>query len=248
MNEDIPVEVNLRTLIKAGAHFGHRKRFRHPSYKNYLFGVRNGLHIINLDETKRGLMQAAKFCSTVAASGKKVLMVCTKQVGSVAVKKEAERCGMPYVNHRWLGGLLTNYDTVLKSVRKLEEYEKATLPANLRKITKKEGLRLVSKLGKLQQNLSGVRDLYGLPAALFIVDSGHHRIAISEARKIGIPVIAVVDSNHSIDDIDVVIPGNDDSPHSISIYLRTIADAIIAGKAKPSSTAEPQGSDKPAVN
>ena len=238
--------IDMRALVKSGAHFGHRRRFWHPSFKKYIYGVRNDLHIINLDETKHGLIQAARFCSAVAASGKQVLFVCTKSAGSEATKFEAERCGMSYVNHRWLGGLLSNYDTVLKSVRKLEEYEQQSKSENLRNMTKKEGLRLLNKLRRLQLNLSGVRNMNGLPAALFMIDAGHHHIAVKEAHRIGIPVIAVVDSNYSTDGIDVVIPGNDDSSHAINIYLRVIADAIVAGKA--TITAAPQAAqDKPAT-
>ncbi len=222
--------VDIRTLIKSGAHYGHRKRFWHPSFARYIFGQRNNLHIINLDETKKGLLRAAEFCSSVAKQGEKVLFVCTKSAGSDATKFEAERCGMPYVNHRWLGGLMSNYDTVLKSVKKLEEYERLSKPENLRNMTKKEGLRLLAKLRRLQLNLSGVRDMNGLPAAIFVIDAGYHHIAIKEARKIGVQIISVVDTNFSVDGIDVVIPGNDDSSHAINIYLRTIADAILAGK------------------
>ena len=222
-------KVDIRTLIKSGAHFGHCKRFWHPSYKKYIFGVRNDLHIINLDETKKGLIQAAQYCATISSTGKKILFVCTKQAGATSTMEEAKRCGMPYVNHRWLGGLLSNYKTVQKSVKKLEEYEEQSKPDNLRNMTKKEGLRLLGKLRRLRLSLDGVRDMNGLPAALFVIDAGLHQIAIKEARKIGIPIIAVVDTNFPIDGIDVVIPGNDDSSHSVNIYLRTIADAIIAG-------------------
>ena len=235
-------EVDIRTLIKSGAHFGHRKRFWHPSYKKYIFGVRNDLHIINLDETKSGLVQAAQYCATVAASGKNVLFVCTKPAGSESTKDEALRCGMPYVNHRWLGGLLSNYKTVLKSVKNLEDHEEMSKPENLRNLTKKEGLRLLGRLRRLRLSLDGVRNMNGLPAALFVIDAGHHQIAIKEARKIGVPVIAVVDSNFSVNGIDVVIPGNDDSSHAINIYLRVIADAIAAGLSSRRSDAKSQPS------
>ena len=229
-------QINLRDLIKAGVHFGHRKRFWHPSFKDYLFGVRNNLHIINLDETKRGLVQASRFCKTIAAANKTLLFVCTKPAGSASIKAEADRCGMPYVNHRWLGGLLSNYETVLQSVKKLKSYEEQSKPESLSSMTKKEGMRLLAKFNKLQANLEGVRNMNALPSALFVIDAKHHKIAIKEANKIGIPIIAVVDSNTSIEGIDVVIPGNDDSPHSIAIYLRCVTDAILAGKA--STTAE----------
>lgn len=233
-------EISIRDLIKSGAHFGHRKRFWHPSYKRYIFGVRNDLHIINLDETKRGLVQAAQYCAAVASTGKKILFVCTKQAGSASTQLEAERCKMPYVNHRWLGGLLSNYKTIQKSVKKLEEYEERSKPENLRHMTKKEGLRLLGRLRRLQMYLTGVREMNGLPAALFVIDAGYHQIAIKEARKIGVPVIAVVDSNFSTEDIDVVIPGNDDSSHSINIYLRTIADAVNAGRAAAQTSEQQQ--------
>ena len=239
MSTEYKADISLHSLIKAGAHYGHRRRFRHPTTEKYLFGLRNGMHIINLDETKRGLLEATAHCYSIAKEGKKVLFVCTKRAGAEIIKTQAERCEMPYVNHRWLGGLLSNHGTVLKSVQKLQDYERLSKPQNLRNITKKEGLRLLSKLRKLQQNIEGVRYMKGLPAAIFLVDAGYHRIAIREAKKIGVPVMAVVDTNHSIEDIDIVIPGNDDSPHSISIYAQTIADAIIAGSSK-STQAEPQ--------
>ena len=223
-------QIDIHALIKSGAHFGHRKRFWHPKFKKYIYSVYNDLHIINLDETKRGLISAARFCHTVASEGKNVMFVCTKSAGAESTKFEAERCGMPYVTHRWLGGLLSNYKTISKSVKKLEDFEERSKPENLRNLTKKEGLRLLGKLRRLQLTLSGVRDMTTLPSALFIVDAGHHHIAITEAKKIGIPVISVVDTNYSVDDIDVVIPGNDDSSHSINIYLGIIADAIIEGK------------------
>lgn len=180
----IASKISLRDLIKAGVHFGHRKRFWHPSYKNYLFGVRNGLHIINLDETKRGLIQATHFCKTLAANNKTVLFVCTKSAGSDAVKLEADRCGMPYVNHRWLGGLLSNYETVLRSVNKLKDYEEKSKPESLSRMTKKEGMRLLTKFSKLQANLSGVRNMNTLPSALFVIDAGYHKIAIKEQTKL----------------------------------------------------------------
>lgn len=238
-------EVDIRTLIKSGAHFGHRKRFWHPSYRKYIFGVRNDLHIINLDETKSGLIEAAQYCAMAASRGNKVLFVCTKAAGSESTKDEARRCGMPYVNHRWLGGLLSNYKTVLKSVRKLEDYEQMSKPENLRNLTKKEGLRLLGKLRRLRLSLEGVRDMNGLPAALFVIDAGMHQIAIKEARKIGVPVIAVVDTNFSVEGIDVVIPGNDDSSHAINIYLRVIADSIAAGHR---FAAQEDGAPKPAAS
>lgn len=223
--------VSIRELMKSGAHFGHRKRFWHPSFRKYIFGVRNNLHIINLDETKKGLLAASRSCREIAASGNKVMFVCTKPAGAETAKLEAERCGMPYVTHRWLGGLLSNYKTISNSVKQLEEYERLCQPDNLRSMTKKEGLRMLAKLRRLQLTLNGVRGMDGLPAALFVVDAGYHHIAIREARKIGMLVIAVVDTNYSVDDIDVVIPGNDDSTHSIGIYIKTIADAVIAGQA-----------------
>lgn len=228
--EQLP-EVSIRELIKSGAHFGHRKRFWHPSFRKYIFGVRNNLHIINLDETKKGLLEAARTCREIAAAGSKVMFVCTKPAGAEATRLEAERCDMPHVTHRWLGGLLSNYKTISNSVKQLKEYEEKCKPENLRSMTKKEGLRMLTKLRRLQLTLNGVRGMPGLPQALFVIDAGYHHIAIREARKIGMLVIAVVDTNYSVEGIDVVIPGNDDSTHSIGIYLKTVADAVIAGHA-----------------
>ena len=222
--------VSMQRLIEAGAHYGHRKRFRHPSFKEFIFGERNGLHIINLETTKKALEQAAFFCSSVGRSGGRVMFVCTKRSGAEAVREEAIRCDMPYITNRWLGGLMSNFNTVRKSITRMEDLEKETVPEKLRQMTKKEGLRMLAKLTRLKGNLAGVRDMDSLPNALFVIDAGHHRIAICEANKIGIPVVAVVDSNCSTAGINYVIPGNDDSSQANRIYLQTIADAIIAGR------------------
>ncbi len=238
MNAIALPQVSIRSLIEAGAHYGHRKRFWHPAMREYIYGIHNGLHIINLEETKRALEQAALYCMTVARNGGKVMFVCTKRAGAESAMQEAERCKMPYVNHRWLGGLLSNFDTVRQSMRRMEEYEEQTKPSNLRLMTKREGLRMLAKLERLRSNLSGVRDMDSLPDALCVIDAGLHRICISEAKKIGIPVAAVVDSNCSPQGIDYVIPGNDDSLHATNIYLRTIADAIIIGQQQ---AEKPQG-------
>ena len=232
--------VSIRSLIEAGAHYGHRRRFWHPAMREYLYGVHNGLHIFNLEETKRGLEQAAIFCMTVARNNGTVMFVCTKRSGADLVTSHAERCGMPYVNHRWLGGLLSNFETVRMSMRKMEEYEEKSKPANLRLMTKREGLRMLAKLERLRSSLSGVRSMNKLPDALFVIDAGLHRICVSEARKIGIPVAAVVDSNYSPKGIDYVIPGNDDSMHATSIYLQVISDSILIGKKIAASTEEPK--------
>ena len=224
--------INIRDLIAAGVHFGHRRRFWHPSFKKYIFGLRNDLHIIDLDKTKLGLIQASKFCHELASHGNRIMFVCTKSAGAESTREAAERCGMPYVTHRWLGGLLSNYSTVYQSVKKLDEYEERSKPENLKNLTKKEGLRLLAKLRRLQLTLSGIRGMEGLPSALFVIDAGYHHIAIKEARKIGLPVIAVVDSNFSAEGIDVVIPGNDDSSAAIDIYLQVTTDSVLAGIAE----------------
>ena len=222
-------QISIRDLIAAGVHFGHRRRFWHPSFKKYIFGLRNDLHIIDLDKTKLGLIQAAKFCHELASHGNRIMFVCTKSAGKEATQAAAERCGMPFVTHRWLGGLLSNYSTVYQSVKKLDEYEERSKPENLKNLTKKEGLRLLAKLRRLQLTLAGIRGMEGLPSALFVIDAGFHHIAIKEARNIGLPVIAVVDSNFSAEGIDVVIPGNDDSSAAIDIYLQIISDSILSG-------------------
>ena len=232
--------ISIRSLIEAGAHYGHRKRFWHPAMRDYLYGVHNGLHIFNLEETKRGIEQAAIFCMTVARNGGNVMFVCTKRSGADLTTKYAQKCGMPYVNHRWLGGLLSNFDTIRLSMRKMEDYEEKTKPANLRLMTKREGLRMLAKLERLRSSLSGVRSMSKLPDALFVIDAGLHRICVSEAGKIGIPVSAVVDSNYSPKGIDYVIPGNDDSAHATEIYLKVICESILIGKKMVASSQEPE--------
>ncbi|MCY4325869.1 MAG: 30S ribosomal protein S2, partial [Betaproteobacteria bacterium] len=174
--------------------------------------------------------QAAIFCMTVARNNGTVMFVCTKRSGAELTTKYAEKCNMPYVNHRWLGGLLSNFETVRMSMRKMEDYEEKTKPANLRLMTKREGLRMLARLERLRSSLSGVRNMSKLPDALFVIDAGLHRICVSEAKKIGIPVAAVVDSNYSPKGIDYIIPGNDDSTHATEIYLKVISESILIGK------------------
>ncbi len=226
------MELSIRDLMNAGAHFGHRTRFWNPKMAPYIYGARNRTHIINLEHTRQGLAAAADFLAHTAMNDGRVLMVCSKRQAEDIVQSEAERCGSPFVNHRWLGGLLTNFAAVKKSVEQLNKMEAQIKDGSLKEMTKKEGIRLVLRRDKLMRSLGGVRDMASPADALFVVDAGMHRGAILEANKLNIPVAAVVDTNHSPAGIDHVIPGNDDSREAIAAYFRAAADAVLNGKAR----------------
>jgi|TARA_R110002126_G_scaffold291591_1_gene454031 small subunit ribosomal protein S2 len=222
--------VNMRELLQAGAHFGHRTRFWNPKMGQYIFGSRNKIHIIDLEKTVPMLQDAVNHVGYLASNKAKILFVGTKRAAQDAIKEQAQRCGMPYVDHRWLGGMLTNYKTVRQSIFRLKELKKMQAEGKFEGMIKKEALMLTRELEKLDRSLGGIEDMGGLPDALFVVDVGFEHIAVEEARRLKIPVIAVVDTNHDPDNIDYVIPANDDSMRAVEIYVRTIADAILDAK------------------
>ena len=224
--------VSMKELLEAGVHFGHQKRYWNPKMSKFIFGVRNNIHIINLEETLPALNAAAEFVNELVQKNNKVLFVGTKRSAGKVIKEEAERCGMPYVDKRWLGGMLTNYKTIRQSIRRLRDLEMLSTDGTFEKLTKKEALSLQRDLDKLEASLGGIKDMGGLPDAIFVVDVDYENIAITEARKLGIPVIGIVDTNSSPDGIDYVIPGNDDAIRSIKLFVSSLADAAISGKEK----------------
>ena len=223
--------VSMRQMLEAGVHFGHQTRFWNPKMAPFIFGERNKIHIINLEKTQPLYAQAAAFIKGVAAEGGKVLFVGTKRSARDAVQKEATRCSMPYVNQRWLGGMLTNFKTIRGSIKRLNELDDMAQSGALDRRGKKEAQMLRREMDKLLRSLGGIRDMTALPDALFVIDVGHEQIAIHEAQKLGIPVVAVVDTNCSPDGIDYVIPGNDDAMRAILLYAGGIADSVLEGKA-----------------
>ena len=222
--------VTMREMLEAGVHFGHQTRYWNPKMASYLFGHRNKIHIINLEKTLPLFNDALNFVGGLVARKGTVLFVGTKRAAQQIIEEEARRCGMPFVNRRWLGGLLTNNRTVRQSINRLMEYETMETDGSVDRMGKREALSFRRELEKLRRSLAGIKDMKGLPDALFIVDVGYEDIAIAEARKLKIPVIGVVDSNNSPDGVDYVIPGNDDAIRSIRLYARGIADAILAGR------------------
>ncbi|SUO93124.1 30S ribosomal protein S2 [Suttonella ornithocola] len=224
-------KVSMRELFEAGAHFGHRTRFWNPKMAPYIYGKRGDIHIINLEQTVPMLNDALNFLGTVVANGGRVMFVGTKRSATESIEKAAKRCGMPYVNFRWLGGMMTNFKTIRQSIRRLEEIEKMSEDGTYEKLAKKEVIVLEREREKLARSLTGIRHMKQLPDVLFVIDVGHEHIAIQEARKLGIPVVGVVDTNGDIDGVDYIIPGNDDSVRAIRLYVEAIADAIEAAKA-----------------
>ncbi|MFK5913883.1 MAG: 30S ribosomal protein S2 [Woeseiaceae bacterium] len=222
-------EVSMREMLEAGVHFGHQTRFWNPKMRNYIFGDRNKIHIINLEKTLPLYKDAVNFVGSLAAKRGSILFVGTKRAASKIIREEAERCGMPFVNHRWLGGMLTNFKTVKQSIRRLKELE-AMMEKGVEGRNKKEILTMTREMEKLDRSFGGIKDMKGIPTALFVVDVGHEDIAVKEAVKLGIPVVGIVDSNNSPDNIDYVIPGNDDAIRAVSLYVTGIADAVITGK------------------
>ena len=222
--------VTMREMLEAGVHFGHQTRYWNPSMAPFLFGQRNKIHIINLEKSLPLYEDAMNFASKMASKRGTILFVGTKRAAQPIVEAEATRCGMPYINRRWLGGLLTNFKTVKGSINRLKEIETMQTDGSFERINKKEQLMLVRELDKLKANLSGIKDMKGIPDAIFIIDVGYENIAVNEAVKLGIPVIGVVDSNNSPKGVDYVIPGNDDAIRSISLYAKGVADAILDSK------------------
>ena len=222
--------VSMREMLEAGVHFGHQTRFWNPKMASFIYGHRNKIHIINLEKTQPLFNDAMKFVRQLASRRGTILMVGTKRQAREVVALEAQRCGMPYVDQRWLGGMLTNFKTVKGSLKKLKEMQ-TTREGGLDQMTKKEGLLFEREIAKLEKDIGGIQDMNALPDAIFVIDVGYHKIAISEAKKLGIPVIGVVDTNHSPVGIDYVIPGNDDSAKAVALYARAVADAVLDGKA-----------------
>ena len=228
--------VSMRDMLRAGVHFGHRTRFWNPKMAEFIFGARNKIHIIDLEKTIVLFKEAMSFVQEVASNHGKILFVGTKRAAQEIVRREAERCGMPYIDHRWLGGMLTNYKTVRQSIKKLKELEERKASGQFETLIKKEALSLERQLEKLQRSLGGIKDMSGLPDLIFVIDVGYEHIAVTEANKLKIPVVGVVDTNHSPDGIDYIIPGNDDSMRAIELYAQSAADAILAGKQSSTNT------------
>lgn len=222
--------ISMRDMLEAGVHFGHQTRFWNPKMAPYIFGHRNKIHIVNLEKTLPLFEEAAKFVRQLAANGGTVLMVGTKRQSRDIVAQEAGRAGVPYVDQRWLGGMLTNFKTVKTSIKRLKEML-AQKEAGLDSMSKKEQLTFNREIDKLQKDIGGIVEMNALPDAIFIIDVGYHKIAVAEAKKLGIPVVGVVDTNHNPEGIDYVIPGNDDSAKAVALYARGIADAILEGRA-----------------
>jgi small subunit ribosomal protein S2 len=222
----------MRQMLEAGVHFGHQTRFWNPKMAPYIFGHRNKIHIVNLEKTVVMFDEAAKFIRKLAANKGSVLFVATKRQARDIIKEEAARAGCPYVDYRWLGGMLTNFKTVQQSIKRLKDLEVMMQDGTLDKVSKKEGLMLQRELEKLERSLGGIKDMQGLPDALFVIDVGYQKGAVVEAQKLGIPVVGIVDTNHSPAGVDYVIPGNDDSSQAIRLYARGIADAVLEGRAQ----------------
>ena len=223
-------QVSMRDLLKAGVHFGHQTRYWNPKMGQYIFGARNKIHIINLEQTVPALNDALKLIEGMAAKNNKVLFVGTKRAAGKIIKEQAERASMPFVAHRWLGGMLTNYKTIRQSIKRLRDLEAQQKDGTFEQLTKKEALMRSREMDKLERSIGGIKEMGGLPDAMFVIDVDHERIAVQEANKLGIPVIGVVDTNSNPDGIDYVIPGNDDAIRAIQIYTTGLADAVLEGK------------------
>jgi small subunit ribosomal protein S2 len=220
----------MRELLQAGAHFGHQTRYWNPKMDQYIFGARNKIHIINLEYTVPAFNDALDMVKRLAGNKNKILFVGTKRAAGKVIKEQAQLAGMPYVNHRWLGGMLTNYKTIRASIKRLRDLEAQQTDGTFEKLTKKEALMRTRDMEKLERSIGGIKDMGGLPDALFVVDVDHERIAITEANKLGIPVIGIVDTNSNPDGVDYIIPGNDDAIRAVRLYVTAVADACIQGK------------------
>jgi len=224
------MSVTMRQMLEAGVHFGHQTRYWNPKMAEYIFGQRNKIHIVNLEKTMQLYQDAMKFIRQLAANKGTILFVGTKRQARDIVAEEARRCSMPYVDARWLGGMLTNFKTVKASTKRLKDLEQMQQDGTFEKLNKREALTLQREMDKLNKSLGGIKDMNALPDAIFVIDVGYHKIAVTEAKKLGIPLVAVVDTNHSPLGISHVIPGNDDSSRAIRLYARGAADAILEGK------------------
>ena len=225
------MSVTMREMLEAGVHFGHQTRFWNPKMAPYIFGHRNKIHIVNLEQTMARFQEATKYIRKLSANRGTILMVGTKRQARDIIAAEAQRAGVPFVDQRWLGGTLTNFKTIKTSIKRLKEMEVAIADGSVEKMSKKEALMFNRELDKLQKGIGGIKDMNGVPDAIFVIDVGYHKGAITEAIKLGIPVIGVVDTNHSPNGVTYVIPGNDDSSKAITLYARGVADAILEGRA-----------------
>src|SRR5213596_655367 len=222
----------MRQMLEAGVHFGHQTRYWNPKMAPYIFGHRNKIHIINLERTLAMYQEALRFARQLAANRGTLLFVGTKRQARDILREEAQRCAMPYVDHRWLGGMLTNFKTVKQSIKRLKEMDQMVADGSIERLSKKEQLLNQREREKFERSLGGIKDMGGVPDALFVIDVGFHKIAVTEAKTLGIPIVGVVDSNNSLDGIDYVIPGNDDSTRAIRLYSRGVADAILEGRSQ----------------
>lgn len=238
--------VSMRQMLEAGVHFGHQTRYWNPKMAPYIFGARGKIHIINLEKTMPLMQDAMNFLSSLAAKRGTILFVGTKRAAGDAIAENAAKAGCPYVSHRWLGGMLTNYRTVKKSIKRLKQLEEMMESGGLDHLVKKEKLQMERELEKLQRSLGGIKDMRGIPDCLFVIDIGHENIAIKEAHTLGIPIVAVVDSNHSPDGIDYVIPGNDDAIRAIKLYTELAAEAILEGRASAPVAGEGEAAEETA--
>ncbi len=239
-------KASMKKMLEAGVHFGHRSRFWHPKMEPFIYGTRNGVHIINLEKTLPQFNDVLNFASKTAAAGGSILFVGTKRAASDIMKEEAIRCGMPYVNHRWLGGMMTNYKTIKASIKRLKDLE-FLAEENFTQFNKKEALMMSREMEKLERSLGGIKDLGGIPDVVFVIDIGHEKNAVREARTLHLPIIGVVDTNHNPDGIDYVIAGNDDSIRAIGYYAREIANAVLEAKASLATSKATAKASKPAA-
>ncbi|MFO1324764.1 MAG: 30S ribosomal protein S2 [Burkholderiales bacterium] len=224
------MSVTMRQMLEAGVHFGHQTRYWNPKMADYIFGQRNKIHIVNLEKTMQMYQDAMKYVRQLASNRGTILFVGTKRQAREIVAEEAKRAGMPFVDHRWLGGMLTNFKTVKASIKRLKDLEQMTTDGTFERMTKREALSHKREYDNLMKSLGGIKDMNALPDAMFVVDVGYHKIAVTEAKKLGVPIIGVVDTNHSPDGIAYVIPGNDDSSRAIRLYARGVADAVLEGR------------------
>jgi small subunit ribosomal protein S2 len=230
-------EVSMRDMLEAGVHFGHQTRYWNPKMGAYIFGQRNKIHIINLEKSLPLYQDAMNYLGSLAANGGKVLFVGTKRAARDAIREQANRCGMPFVNHRWLGGMLTNFKTIRERIKRLKELDAMFEDGSIDRFSKKEALGLSREQAKLEQGLGGIKNMEGVPDALFIVDVGHEKIAVTEANKLGIPVVGVVDTNNDPGFVDYVIPGNDDAIRAVRLYIEGAASAVLDGRSTAAAVA-----------
>lgn len=226
------MSTTMRQMLEAGVHFGHQTRFWNPKMAPYIFGHRNKIHIVNLEQTLAKYNEAMSFVRKLAAKKGTILFVSTKRQAREIIAEEARRCGMPYVDDRWLGGMMTNFKTLKLSVKRLNELEQMETDGGFEKLSKKEALTLQREMDKLRKSIGGIKEMAGLPDAIFVIDVGYHKIAVTEAGKLGIPLVGVVDTNHSPEGVSYIIPGNDDSTRAIRLYARGVADAVLEGKSQ----------------